>query len=181
MSELLSLSKKIVLLGDPAVGKTSLIRKFVYDMFNDNYITTLGAKVSRKRLIFDHPTKDIKIEMKFLIWDIMGQKEYAMVQQSAFMGAQGAIIVCDVTRRKTLESSINWITNLFDIAGEIPLVLIGNKCDLSEQKQFQYEDLANFVSAFSAPAFLASAKTGENVEISFTKLGEHIVKIDFGE
>ncbi|MCK5562290.1 MAG: GTP-binding protein, partial [Thermoplasmata archaeon] len=83
MTEMMTLSKKILLLGDPAVGKTSLIRKFVYDIFDDNYISTLGAKVTRKSLYYNHPTQEIKIEMKLMIWDMMGQKEYGLIHQSA--------------------------------------------------------------------------------------------------
>ena len=180
MSELLSLSKKVLLLGDPAVGKTSLIRKFVYDMFDDNYISTLGAKVSRKRLIFDHPNDGSKIEMKMLIWDVMGQKEYGMLHQSAYQGAQGALIVCDITRRKTYENIVTWVSGLFNVTGEIPIVLIGNKYDLAEQKEIELEELVNTGSTFTAPTYFASALTGENVEASFSTLGSKMVKVDLG-
>ena len=100
MAETLQLSKKVLLLGDPSVGKTSLIRKFVHNMFNDKYISTLGTKVSSKRLIFKHPTQDQIFELKLMIWDVMGQKEYAMLHRSAYQGAQGALLVCDITRNE---------------------------------------------------------------------------------
>ena len=178
MSESLQLSKKVVLLGDTGVGKTSMIRKFVYDVFEDKYISTLGTKVSSKLIIINHPTKDILIEMKFMIWDLMGEKEYQMFQQSAYMGAQGALIVCDVTRRETLNELPNWIRNLFDVTGEIPIILVGNKNDLSTQKQIEHDDLKEIAGTFEVPAFLSSAKTGENVENAFKILGENIVKFE---
>ena len=180
MTEMMTLSKKILLLGDPAVGKTSLIRKFVYDIFDDNYISTLGAKVTRKSLYYNHPTQEIKIEMKLMIWDMMGQKEYGLIHQSAYQGSQGAFIVADLTRRETLENVDNWITGLFDVTGQVPMILLGNKKDLEAEKQFEFEDLKNSVKTFQSPVFLTSALTGENVEASFSTLGEQLLKIDLG-
>jgi len=180
MSDILTLSKKVLLLGDPAVGKTSLIRKFVYDMFDDKYISTLGTKISRKRLEYNHPNNFGKIELKLMIWDVMGQKEYEMVHQSAYLGGQGALIICDLTRHQTLENTENWISSLYTVTGEIPIVIIGNKCDLTNQKQIELNDIEQRAKTFNVPIFLASAKTGENVEISFRTLGERIVKADYG-
>jgi small GTP-binding protein len=180
MLELVNLSKKVLLLGDPSVGKTSLIRKFVYDIFNDNYISTLGAKVSRKGLIFNYPAKDLKIDIKLMIWDVMGQKEYAMLHRSAYLGSQGALIICDITRKETLDNISNWITELFNVVGQIPLVAIGNKYDLIGQKQFEIQDLEKLVKTFNAPTLQASAKTGENVEFAFKTLSENMVRVDFG-
>lgn len=181
MPLMVNLSKKVLLLGDPAVGKTSLIRKFVYNMFNDSYISTLGAKVSSKKILFDHPTKKMKIEVKMMIWDIMGQKEYAMIHQSAYQGAQGALIVCDVTRKKTLENLTTWISGLFNITGEIPMVLLGNKNDLAIKNKITSEDLQKTGGTFKAPTFLSSAKTGENVESSFSILGRNMINIDLSK
>ena len=71
MSDAIQVSKKVVLLGDPAVGKTSMIRKFVHDIFDDKYISTLGTKVSSKQLIFEHPKGNGMVEVKLMIWDIV--------------------------------------------------------------------------------------------------------------
>jgi small GTP-binding protein len=181
MPEMINLSKKVLLLGDPAVGKTSLIRKFVYDMFDDNYISTLGAKVSRKRMMFDHPSNKGQIEMKMMIWDVMGQKEYGMLHRSAYQGSQGALIVCDTLRRKTFENLTSWISGLFNITGQIPIILIGNKCDIFEGRQISIEDLNETGSTFTAPTFFASALTGENVELSFSILGNNMITIDINQ
>ena len=180
MHEVLTLAKKVLLIGDPSVGKTSLIRKYVYDAFDDKYISTLGAKVSSKRMIYNHPSRDLKVELKLLIWDIMGQKEYAMIHKSAYGGAQGAILVCDTTRRITMENMPTWISDLFLVTGEIPLVLIGNKCDLVDKRQVQFEDLSELGKAFNSPVYLGSAKTGENVKALFYTLTEQMSKLDMG-
>ena len=179
MTDIVELSKKIVLIGDPAVGKTSMIRKFVHDIFDDKYISTLGTKVSSKVIKFNHPSRDAEIELKFMIWDIMGQKEYEMFQQSAYMGSQGAIIVCDITRRPTLESMPDWVSSLFNVTEEIPIVMIGNKNDLPDQKEFEIDDLKKVATTFNIPSFLASAKSGENVENVFAALGQKIVELDY--
>src|SRR2546430_10752896 len=94
---------KVCLIGEAAVGKTSLIRRFVLDNFDDKYIQTLGTKVSKKELASPSPdgTGDLKIDMT--IWDIMGQKGFReLLKEAYFYGARGIIAVCDVTRRETL-------------------------------------------------------------------------------
>ena len=163
------------------MGKTSMIRKFVHDIFDDKYISTLGTKVSTKRLILKHPTEDLMIEIKFMIWDIMGQRDYEMFQQSAYMGSQGALVVCDITRRETLEDIPQWVSGLFNITSQIPIIMIGNKNDLTDKKTFEYNNLTELASTFEAPSFFTSAKTGENIEKAFSTLGYNIIKIDFDQ
>jgi small GTP-binding protein len=179
MSDVLEISKKIVLLGDPAVGKTSLIRKYVHDIFDDKYISTLGTKVSSKVISLNHPVKQQMAELKFMIWDVMGQRDYEMFHQSAYSGSQGALIVCDVTRKETLNSLPEWVNNLFDVTGQIPIILLGNKNDLVDKKQIESTDLSNVASTFNSPLFFTSAKTGENLETAFSKLGQDIINADY--
>ena len=86
---------KICIVGDPAVGKTSLIRRFVFDKYDDKYISTLGTKISKKDVLYN----DKKIEMTMMIWDVIGQQSFKSIHKSAFKGAKGAFIVCDLTRK----------------------------------------------------------------------------------
>jgi len=103
--------RKILLLGDGAVGKTSLIRRFVVDKFSDDYITTIGTKVTKKDLRLESPGK--ATDMTFMIWDVLGQKGYRGIQESSFQGAKGALLVYDVTRPETAESLHEyWIPHL---------------------------------------------------------------------
>ncbi|MFP4050336.1 MAG: Rab family GTPase [Thermoplasmata archaeon] len=115
-------SLKIVLLGDGAVGKTSLVKRFVEQKFSDEYITTIGTNVKKKEI----PDLDVKL----MIWDMYGQKLKTTLQKSSYKGADGALIVYDITRMKTFESLDNWMEQLFDVTGEIPVVVLGNKYDL---------------------------------------------------
>ena len=113
--------RKIVLLGDAAVGKTSLIRKFVLDSFDDDYITTIGTKVTKKEVIL----QDQDTTVILMLWDILGQKDYRRLQAASFSGAQGAIIVLDRTRNETLESILEyWMPSLEQFSPSIPLIIL---------------------------------------------------------
>jgi len=90
---------KVLLLGDGAVGKTSMIRRFVVDQFADDYITTVGTKVSKKDISLSHEGKQVEIVMQ--VWDVLGQRGYAGVQETALKGARGALMVYDITRDDT--------------------------------------------------------------------------------
>src|SRR5438128_10845183 len=94
--------RKILLLGDGAVGKTSLIRRFVVDKFSDDYIPTIGTKVTKKDLRIESPGR--ATDMSFMIWDGLGQKRYRGIQQSSFQGAKAALLVSDLTRPEPAES-----------------------------------------------------------------------------
>ena len=181
MSETIQLAKKILLIGDPNVGKTSLVRKFVLDIFDDKYLTTLGTKVTNKTIIFSPKELNKLVELKMLIWDVMGQKEYKMIQESAYQGSSGAIIVADISRKETLDHLGTWISDLFNISGVIPIILVGNKVDLVDQTAQDFSELENLSMSYEAPFFLTSAKTGENVETTFQSLGNVIINSSIQE
>src|SRR3972149_5378948 len=101
------LTKKICLLGDPSVGKTSLIRRFVLDEFDDKYLSTIGTKVSKKLLSVEIPERDMKVKLTLMIWDVAGQQEYRMFHKMYLKGVEGAFSVGDITRRSTIETMRN--------------------------------------------------------------------------
>ncbi len=187
MTEKLRVKGKICLLGDLAVGKTSLIRRYVLDSFEDKYITTIGTKVTKKRLNIEVPDKQKEVDLTLLVWDIMGQYQERLPttisqfnryipQQNYFFNAKGAIIVCDLTRRSTIKSNKVWITSLFEITGQIPIIIVGNKVDLTEKHELTMEDVKNLADDYNAPYYLTSAKTGQNVDKMFYTIGELLVK-----
>ena len=164
---------KICLVGAPAAGKTSLVRRFVLDQFDDNYLITMGAKVTKKNLSFKSPQPQDDVNLTMLIWDIMGQKDFA--KDTHFYGTNGALAVCDLTRMDTLDKLENWIESLYAISGQVPIVVLGNKSDLKDSIKVTPEDLEDFTSDFAdAPVLLTSAKTGENVEKAFYTLGKFL-------
>lgn len=163
--------RKILLLGDGAVGKTSLIRRFVVDKFSDDYITTIGTKVTKRDFRVESPGK--VTDVTFLIWDILGQRGYRGVQESSFQGAKGSLLVYDVTRPETAESLLEyWIPNVLSVADSIPFVLVGNKVDLASSRREAQEALEDLREELGVSGFLGSAKTGLNVEASFLELAK---------
>lgn len=166
---------KVCLVGEHAVGKTSLIRRYVLDEFDDRYIVTLGAKVSKKELLFD-AGQGAPVQMDMTIWDIMGSKGFReLLREAYFHGAQGILAVCDITRYDTLEDLDSWIESVFRTVGEIPVAFAVNKNDLRDQAAFGDEQVKQATEAFDAPFFFSSAKSGDNVEAVFRSLGELIV------
>src|SRR5436309_538031 len=161
-----------------AVGKTSLIRRFVQDDFDDRYITTLGAKVSKREIVFDMPDRK-QIQMDITIWDIMGEKGFRdLLKEAFFHGAKGVLAVADLTRYSTLKELDDWVQGVFKVVGEIAVAYAINKIDLKDEVMILYGDkeIGEATRAFEAPFFYTSAKTGENVELLFQRLGTMVLK-----
>ena len=168
--------KKICLLGDGAVGKTSLIRKYVMDVFDDKYIATVGTKVSRKSVSLDFPEKDLNIDLTLMIWDVVGQKEYQKLRLMYYQGANGALVVCDMTRKETLDGLKDWASSIKQSLGDIPLIFLVNKSDLDGQKKITEEDIKTTSESFGATYLYTSALSGKNVEKAFYDLSALMVK-----
>jgi small GTP-binding protein len=164
--------KKMCVIGDGAVGKTSLIRRFVVGNFDDKYVATIGAKTTAKHLeiVIDNETNQLKLQ----IWDILGARSHAKIQKTAFKGADGAFLVLDLTRRETLYSFDLWLHSLYEVTGEIPVVVLANKSDL--KPDFKSDRIKVLADDYGLPYFLTSAKTGENLDDAFTTLGEMMIK-----
>ncbi len=127
-----NLIAKIVLLGDGGVGKTSLVRRFVEDRYHDEYISTIGSKTSKKNIEYPHLIDNQEVNLKLMIVDIYGQKRFSRLHASNYVGAKGALIVFDETRKDTFESISQWLNDLNKVVGNIPSVILGNKHDLIE-------------------------------------------------
>ena len=166
---------KIVLVGEGAVGKTSLIKKFVYQKFEDKYIKTLGTNISKKDVNLG-PKHDNAI-VHLQVWDVLGQKVFQSIIKSAFKGAQGVMFVCDLTDLDSLKRLEVWVKYAYDYGPRASFIFIANKSDLPDHK-FGEEELKKIAGAFNAPAYITSAKTGDNVEEAFAHLGKSIYKND---
>ncbi len=160
---------KVCFIGDAGVGKTSFIKRFVLDVFDDRYIATIGTKVTKKIVDVEGPSGQAQVMM--LVWDIMGQKGFReLLREAYFFGAHGAIAVCDLTNKETLEELRYWIKALTDVAGDVPIVFAGNKADLENDRVIKEQDLEELAAKYKGKAFLTSAKTGQNVENVFKTL-----------
>lgn len=167
---------KICLIGDVGVGKTSLIRRYVLDVFDDKYIATIGTKVTKKEIEVKDPRTGAPQKIMLLVWDIMGQPSFREVLREAyFYGAEGALAVCDVTSKESLGELRYWVKAMSATTGKIPIVFLGNKCDLRDETRVPYQDLDVFAKKHDSPALLTSAKTGYNVEQAFITLVDKLL------
>jgi small GTP-binding protein len=167
-------SKKICLLGEFAVGKTSLVRRFVYDLFDERYMSTIGVKVSRKTISL--PYEPEVVELSLMLWDLAGSQEFSRVRTSYLRGAAGAVLVCDVTRPETLERLLSCAQDALDASPGIRLVMAANKWDLVSQRRITEDALSRVSALLDAPCYRTSAKTGQDVEVLFRRLGQMVLE-----
>src|SRR6266550_4553598 len=162
---------KICLVGEKAVGKTSLVRRFVMNMFDEQYVTTIGTRVSKKEVHISMPDVTQSVQVDLMIWDIMGEKGFReLLKDAYFYGANGILAVADLTRRRTLDDLDDWIDSVEQVVGKVPILIAVNKADLASNARFQERDVAEFAKAYGAQFFLTSAKTGDQVETAFARL-----------
>lgn len=162
--------KKICLLGDFGVGKTSLVRRFVEGRFDDRYLTTIGVKISRKIIERSYGS------MSMLIWDLAGSTGFDSFTNPSYMqGTAGAVIVCDITRRETLTIVAEYARQARILNPRIHLIFVGNKSDLEAERVVSDEEVAAVSTTFgNGTIFLTSAKTGARVEEMFLHLADMI-------
>ncbi|MHA2270827.1 MAG: GTP-binding protein [Candidatus Hodarchaeales archaeon] len=173
---------KICLLGDGAVGKTSLKNRFLGGGFDPKYLITIGA---------DFAVRDVEIpsgeKYKLQIWDLAGQPRFDAVRTLYYRGSMGALLIFDITNRASLENLENWVKEYWRNSGEtsVPMIVIANKKDLRGQlpSSITEEEGKQFIEALSAKSSTigikfryleTSAKSGENVEESFIRLASEI-------
>lgn len=174
--QVLEFEKKILLVGDAAVGKTSLVRRFVIDKFDDKYIITVGTKASRKVLELVFEPEEVTIHIMLGVFDILGQKEMERTHQVHFRGAESFMLILDGTRRETFESLKGWADSVRAVCGPIPGVLACNKLDLRNQFQVSDEELESIAKQLNLTLFFTSAKTGDHVEAAFRRIGDLLCK-----
>jgi Ras-related protein Rab-11A len=166
---------KIVILGDSAVGKTSLINQFVENSFEEDYKPTLGANIIRKDVILD----DLNAKVRLIVWDLAGQEKYNVVRSLYYQGCVGALLVYDITRSNTFENiEAKWLNDFKKyVKREGIYLLIGNKSDLEEQRAISISDGNQLSDNIRAAKFIeTSAKFGENVDNAFKTLVYQILK-----
>jgi small GTP-binding protein len=157
--------KKICLLGDFAVGKTSLIRRFVEGRFDEKYLSTIGVTVSRKVVVRG------EAQLQMLIWDLAGGEQFSGYRSNYLRGAAGALIVMDLTRPETLPSLADYAWQLRAVSSEANIVFLGNKVDLELESSVSVRQIAEAVEEFNSPLLTTSAKTGRDVDAAFQTLG----------
>ncbi|MFX1570022.1 MAG: GTP-binding protein [Promethearchaeota archaeon] len=165
-------SNKLIMCGDFKVGKTSLIRRFVENKFESDYISTLGVQISKKTVDL---TNDSKIN--FIIWDIGGQQHFNLNRPQFYNGANAAIIVVDRTRTDHLHSIEKWYNDLQkSVKRNIPTIIVGNKSDLTNEIVISEEEIKEIAKNFKFHYILTSALTGENVNDAFLYIAYRVIE-----
>ncbi len=162
------------MLGEFAVGKTSLVRRFVHERFNDVYLSTVGVKVSRKSVVLSSDGNIVDLTM--MLWDLAGSEEFNRLRASYLRGTMGAVLVCDLTRPETLAPLQTYVESLYALNLHIPLVIAANKLDLSDQLAVTEAQIAAVAERLTAPYYLTSARKGDAVEALFRDLGRRMVE-----
>ena len=156
------------MLGAFAVGKTSLVARFVDSIFSDKYHTTVGVKIDRKRLQVDDR------EVNLVLWDIHGEDELQKIRLSYLRGASGYLLVVDGTRRPTLETARSLQHNIEALIGSVPFILVLNKVDLYTDWELEPSILQEYIDQ-GWSIVTTSAKTGEGVEHAFVSLTQRML------
>ncbi|MFX1265726.1 MAG: Rab family GTPase [Promethearchaeota archaeon] len=153
---------KVILLGDSAVGKTSLVQRYVYDSLSPDIARTIGAILHVKTVEFDDAV------YKLVIWDIAGQESYSQMREQFCANASGALFVFDRSRPETLGSIDGWLESLYSSTGEVPVLVLENKIDL--EPVFSPEDVKRETEKRGLEFIQTSATEGKNVNQAFTRL-----------
>ena len=159
---------KISVLGDPSVGKTSLVRRYVTGAFSDSYLSTIGVTFLRKEFKLDLH------EVTLQIWDLGGQNLFSSVRANYLKGSHAALILFDLTQKTTLAHVQQWIDEVLGVCGKIPIVIIGNKSDLPYKPTVD-EKAQQLCTNLGYQYAKTSAKTGDQMEETFIAVSKLIM------
>ncbi|MFX0018028.1 MAG: Rab family GTPase [Promethearchaeota archaeon] len=163
---------KVIVIGDPAVGKTSLLTKFATNKFEEKYLPTVGVNILKEVINLEE-----QIVVNLMFWDVAGQPQFYMLHRPYFNGADAMILVFDITRSSTFSNINNWYSTAvkYGLSG-IPRILIGNKIDLKDDRKIIMPMAEHLSEKLNAPYFETSALTGDNVKLVFHKIAELVYK-----
>jgi len=163
------IKKKICMLGAFAVGKTSLVQRYVTGSFTEKYFTTIGVKVDKKTVIRDSQVVEL------LLWDLYGEDKFQKVQTSYLKGSAGYFLVVDGTRRETLETAYILQNRVEEELGDIPFIVVINKSDLKSEWEIDSNILGELQNKTDV-VIETSAKTDQGVEEIFTTLTDMMME-----
>ena len=162
---------KLVLIGDTCVGKSCILVRFSDDIFDDNYVTTIGVDFRFKTMVVKN--KIVKIQ----IWDTAGEERYRSITTAYYRGAAAIIICCDCTNQESFNNVKNWIEEIgkYTDKDSVDKIILMNKCDLIEERCVKKEEIDKFEKENKIKVLEVSAKTGEGIDKSFEYIIEKLI------
>lgn len=157
---------KCISVGDWKVGKTSMLKRFCDGSFSETYIPNIGCDFLTKTIVVENA------KIKLVIWDIGGQRLPERFRTRFYKGAQGSLLIFDVTRPESLQNLAGWREELLKHCGDMPFIVCGNKIDL--ERKINETEAKNFAEEINSPLLFTSAKTGENIDDAFTLLAKKV-------
>ena len=161
------IQKKICMLGGTAVGKTSLVARYVRNMFSDKYLSSIGVKVDKKVVGVDGT------DVTLVVWDIHGDDQFQAIRTSYLRGTSGYLLVVDGTRRSTLDKALDVKKTVDQVVGDVPFIVLLNKADLTDQWALTAGDEEDLQSKYTV--LRSSAKSGAGVEDAFGRLARALI------
>ena len=168
--DLMESNFKIVVCGDPGVGKTSTVLRLTDNAFMRTYVPTLGVSISER--LMEIGDKHVNL----ILWDIAGQSKFELMRRHFYKGTDAVIIIFDLTNRKSFQSVSNWVNDLRKYEEDLIGVIFGNKEDLTDERKITNIEALNLAQALSLDYVETSALTGKNIESSFYKIAENLFK-----
>ena len=165
---------KIVIFGDGGCGKTTLLKRYITNLFMSDTKMTIGVDFETKTLTFDG------LQVKLMIWDFGGEERFRFIFPSYICGAMGGVLMYDITDYSSLSHAVDWLTVLNRSENTIPIVLVGGKSDLDIIREITYKEGLEVMNNMNLHAFYeCSSKTGKNVDKVFNSLVKSMLNIAF--
>ena len=158
---------KIITLGDPCAGKTSLIIKFIDNKFTGNFVTTMNFDLKHKVITLKDGT-----EAKLMIFDTAGQERFRSLSENYIKKANGILLVYNISERVSFQNIENWMESIKENSNGIPTILIGNKSDLNDERAVSFEEGNQKAQEFGCPFYETNCKNGDNIDKCFVELAE---------
>ena len=154
---------KIVLIGDTCVGKSCILVRFSDDIFNDNYVTTIGVDFRFKTMIVKEKVAKIQI------WDTAGEERYRSITTAYYRGAAAILICCDCTNIESFNNVKNWVEEIgkYTDKDTVDKIILMNKCDLEKERKVERSEIEKFEKESGLKVLEVSAKTGEGIDKAF--------------
>lgn len=172
---------KVCLVGDKAVGKTSLVQRYLGDELDDEYLHTVEAKVCEPEILLPMELRHETLRVDMTLWDVLGDTPLDESSGAHYLNcAQGLLVICDITRRSTVDSLGEWNAVISPTLRDLPAHVIVSKSDLANDVEVGVDEVFRLGETFSSPVMVTSASTGSNVKRAFESFVKGIVERELG-